>query len=282
MKNAKPLTKGHQPKIERKALKRKAKRSKITAENQQNGQNVVLQMFQTMTHFFPLPFDKMRSREDYRQKSDYQLAELLMAGIAMFIFKEGSRNAFNNDRFDFKFKKNSEKVFKMRLPFLPTVNDVMRQGASNELEELKKGMIRLLLEKKVLHKFRDRRKWFLVAVDATGVASFEEKHCEHCLHKTSKKGKVSYFHNVLEAKLIFSNGFSISLGTTFLENPFDTEKQDCELKAFKRLASNLKKWYPRLPISIVADGLYPNQTFFKICQDNQWPFIVTFKEGNLP
>lgn len=150
----------------------------------------------------------MREIEDYRKKSDYQLAELVMAGIAMFIFKEGSRNAFNNDRFDVKFQKNYEKIFKMRLPHMDTVNDVMRQLAENELEELKKGMIRILLEKKVLHKFRFLKKWFLVAVDATGVSSFDEKHCEQCLHKTSKNGKVTYFHNVLEAKLIFSNGFS--------------------------------------------------------------------------
>jgi beta-galactosidase beta subunit len=43
-------------------------------------------------------FDKMREIEDYRKKSDYQLAELRTRSIAMFIFKEGSRNAFNNDR----------------------------------------------------------------------------------------------------------------------------------------------------------------------------------------
>jgi hypothetical protein len=68
--------------------------------------------------------------------------------------------------------------------------------------------------------------------------------------------------------LICSNGFSISLGTSFLENPEEYEKQDCELKAFKRLASQLKKWYPRWERSIAADGLYPNQTFFNICRDN--------------
>jgi hypothetical protein len=55
----------------------------------------------------------------------------------------------------------------------------------------------------------------MVAVDATGVGRTDEKHCEHCLHKTSKNGKTTYFHNVLAAKLICSNGFSISLGTSF-------------------------------------------------------------------
>jgi hypothetical protein len=36
--------------------------------------------------------------------------------------------------------------------------------------------------------------------------SFSEKHCDHCLSKTSKNGKTTWFHNVLEAKLVCSNG----------------------------------------------------------------------------
>ncbi|MBF0299443.1 MAG: hypothetical protein HQK51_12030, partial [Oligoflexia bacterium] len=32
----------------------------------------------------------------------------------------------------------------------------------------------------------------------------------------------------------------------------------------------------------VADGLYPNQTIFSICENNGWGFIFTFKDGNLP
>ncbi|MCP4106142.1 MAG: hypothetical protein GY749_11480 [Desulfobacteraceae bacterium] len=55
-----------------------------------------------------------------------------------------------------------------------------------------------------------------------------------------------------------------------------------QLKAFVRLAENLKKEYPCLPICIIADGLYPNQTFFDICKKNGWARIVTFKDGNLP
>jgi len=112
---------------------------------------------------------------------------------------------------------------------------------------------------------------------------FSEKHCDKCLTKTSKNGKTTWFHNVLEAKLVCSNGFSISLGTEWIENPEgDFEKQDCEQKAFRRLAKKLKKLFPQLPICITADGLYPNQTFFSICKNNNWRLIVTFEDGNLP
>ena len=31
----------------------------------------------------------------------------------------------------------------------------------------------------------------------------------------------------------------------------------------------------------MGDGLYPNDTIFKICNSNKWDFIFTFKDGNL-
>ncbi|CAB5508475.1 hypothetical protein AZO1586I_2750, partial [Bathymodiolus thermophilus thioautotrophic gill symbiont] len=67
-------------------------------------------------------------------------------------------------------------------------------------------------------------------------------------------------------------------------NPSDKEydKQDCERKAFTRLAARLKQDFPRLPILILADGLYPYEGFFMTCKSNNWSYIVTFKEGNLP
>ncbi len=37
------------------------------------------------------------------------------------------------------------------------------------------------------------------------------------------------------------------------------------MKAFIRLAEKLKKLYPRLPILLLTDGLYPNDTVFNTC-----------------
>jgi hypothetical protein len=56
----------------------------------------------------------MQEFEDCRKNKiiNWQ-AEIITASIAMFLFKEGSRNAFNNDSNERKFKKNSEKVFKI-------------------------------------------------------------------------------------------------------------------------------------------------------------------------
>ena len=86
-------------------------------------------------------------------------------------------------------------------------------------------------------------------------------HCEHCLKRTINKGtkdeKTYYYHNVLEAKIVLGDNLIVSIATEFIENEKkDVKKQDCERKAFKRLAAKIKKDYPRLPICILGDSLY--------------------------
>lgn len=225
----------------------------------------------------------LREIEDYRRKSEYELAEIITACIAMHLFKSGSRNAFNNQRNEAKFKKNYEKLFRLKLPHPDTVDNVIRQLPEDVFETLKKKMISALLDKKCFHKYRYLGKWFTIAIDGTGNVSFDHEHCSQCLHSKSKKGKITYFHNVLEAKLVTPNGFSISLETEWIENPVNEyDKQDCERKAFTRLAEKLKKDYPRLDICLLVDGLYPYKGFFETCLLNHWAFIATFKDGCLP
>jgi len=244
---------------------------------------MVCELFKTIHHFFPDLFEQLRQIEDCRSRSDYALSEILMAAIALFIFQQGSRNAFNNLRQEAKFAKHDRRLFKLRLPHLDTVHRVLCRLPDEPLEQLKQWLVKSLLEKKALHKYRLFGRYFVVAIDATGTMSFAERHCEQCLHQTSKTGKTTYFHTVLEAKLITANGLAISLATEWIANPLtDYEKQDCERKAFVRLAAKLKQLYPRLPICLTADGLYPDQGFFETCRANHWAFILTFQDGNLP
>jgi len=89
-----------------------------------------------------------------------------------------------------------------------------------------------------------------------------------------KNGKVTYLYPVFEAKLVSETGFCISLATDPIaigwiinDNDKAYDKQDCELKAFKRLAQKLKKAFSRLPICILADALYANDPVMSICKE---------------
>jgi len=59
-------------------------------------------------------------------------------------------------------------------------------------------------------------------------------------------------------------------------------KQDCEIKAFKRMAEKLKKTFPRLPIVLLMDSLYASKSVMDICKENNWDYIIRFKDGSIP
>lgn len=174
------------------------------------------------------------------------------------------------------------------LPHYVTINEFLSKMDTGELEKLRGQMIHALLRRR---KFEDARllgKYWMVIFDATGLFHFKERHCPHCLKKVLNKGtkeeQTVYYHHVLEAKLVLGDGFVVSIGTEFIENEDeDVAKNDCETKAFKRLADRLKKEYPRLNACVLADSLYASEPVFKKCaEDNGWHFLIRYKDGSIP
>jgi len=225
---------------------------------------------------------------DKRKGSAYELSEIITGCIAMFVFKETSRNAFNQDRDEENFRDNYLKIFKKELPHMDTVNRVISQLNLKEIESIKQTFVAGLIEQRIFRGFKLLDKYYTIAIDGTGINSYKENNAEQNLtYKISKNGVTNYFSHVVEAKLVTSSGFSISTGSEWVTNQSETgidkefDKQDCEQRAFGRLAQQVKEDYPRLPICIIADGLYPNKTFMKTCQDNGWAYIVVLKDKSL-
>jgi hypothetical protein len=75
-------------------------------------------------------------------------------------------------------------------------------------------------------------------------------------------------------------GFSIA--TVFIENKEEYNKQDCETKAFYRLAEILKERFSRLQMCLLFDGLYLNQNVMDICNKYGWEYYITLKDGSAP
>jgi len=102
-----------------------------------------------------------------------------------------------------------------------------------------------------------------------------------------------YLHQVLEAKLLGPGDLVLSVGSEFIENAdvqstpgqrrsAEAVKQDCELKAFIRLAPVVKKEFPQLRLCLSVDGLYACGRFFQTCQDYHWSYVCVFKPTVLP
>jgi hypothetical protein len=168
-----------------------------------------------------------------------------------------------------------------RFPHGDTLEATFSNLEAEQIQAVVTGMTETLIRKKVLYSYRLFGMYFIVAIDGTGTISFSHRHCPHCLTRTHN-GKTLYYHPVLEAKLITSIGFAFSLMTEFIENPATkATKQDCELKAFYRLAERLKARFPRLPILLSMDGLFAGGPTFDLCRKYRWKFMIVLKDDDL-
>ncbi len=173
------------------------------------------------------------------------------------------------------------------LPHYVTINEFLSKMDTGELEKLRSQMVHALLRRRKFEQARLLGKYWMVIFDATGLFHFKERHYPHCLKKVLNKGtkeeRTVYYHHVLEAKLVLGDGFVVSIGTEFIENEHeDVPKNDCETKAFKRLAEKLKKDYPRLKMCVLADSLYASEPVFETCGKKGWHFLIRYKDGSIP
>ena len=59
-------------------------------------------------------------------------------------------------------------------------------------------------------------------------------------------------------------------------------KQDCELKASKRMLPRFREKYPRLPVRIIADSLYPSIGLIELCEEENLEYIFVLKDKKIP
>jgi hypothetical protein len=214
----------------------------------------------------------------------YPLPSLLFTGTLMFLGRLGARRQVthllgHNGAVAALF----QALFGVAtMPHGDTLNVTFRRLDPDQGQAVVTGLVRTLIRKKVLDPYRLLGRYFVVAIDGTGRLTFPERHCPHCLTVTHH-GQTTYYHPVLEAKLVCPNGLVISLLTEFIENPGENPtKQDCELAAFYRLARRLKQAFPRLPICLSLDGLFAGGPTLTICEGYDWKCLITLQDGDIP
>lgn len=255
--------------------------------------NDIKEFLKIQAHYFPDLIHDIKKIMDARNHSyiTYEIEVIIFVMILKNICSIESMQEMNEVFNEDTCVKNIYKVLGLEekdyLPHYVTINECLSRLEHQELEKIRKKMIYSLIRKRSFEQGKFLGEKWLVIVDATQLFSFREKHCDHCLTKTIHRGteeeKTIYYHQVLEAKLVLGEGMVISLATEFIENSRkDATKQDCELNSFKRLAGNVKKEYPRLPICLLADSLYASGTVFEICRKNKWEFLIRYKEGSIP
>lgn len=250
----------------------------------------------SIRHFWPSLSVWLKDLADTRMQElvIYDRRFLLWWGILIFLLRLGSRR-----QLDYQLRDSETHVLdnvnrlagtaQESLPVHKTLDHFLGHVGSPALGRLLSLCVRRLIRMKALDHMRLGR-FFVVGLDGSGHLRFSKPHCPACL--TRKQGDtVLYFHHVLEAKIVDPSGFALSIGSEFIDNADrsnydlhwnDTVKQDCELKAFTRIASQLKHRYPQTPLCISGDSIYACGTGFQTCKDHGWAFVFVFKEGRTP
>jgi len=227
-----------------------------------------------------------------REACDYSNAALAWTAILMYAGRLGARRQIKyllntaraRDRLGALCHEAVEAV-----PHGDTVDDYLVATAPAAVEAIPQAMVRALLEARRLEPFRLLGKYYLASVDLSGhlyLGDTPSAFTEGCLTRTTEDGRTLHYRPVCEAKLITRTGLALSIGSEFVENPPDlnpdTDAQDSELPAARRLFPRLKRAFGGFAFCALLDARYCNETGFVLCQENDWRFIITLKEGSLP
>ena len=165
-------------------------------------------------------------------------------------------------------------------PVNQTLEYLLEKTGAPPFAGLRQRMVQRLIRMKALDAARLLGR-FIVLIGGTGYLVFSHRHCDNCL--TQRHGETTlYMHQVLEAKLLGPSGTVISIATEFIDNSDasgsaagasrEQIKQDCELKALRRLLAKLRAAFPRLRICLCGDGLYAcGEGFQREACRGSWP-----------
>ncbi len=262
--------------------------SKTVEEEQAEREEAVTEQLRIMRNLLPNLLKRLSKIDDPRnpKKCKHKLTVIMIYGILTFVFQMSSRREANREMTRPMFMENLQLYFP-ELKDLPHNDTLMRLLSQIEVEEIENAhleLIRRFIRKK---KFRNYLidKCYPVAIDGTQKFVRREIWSEECQERKLKDGSKQYYVYVLEANLVFYNGMSIPLMSEFLsytEGDRDNDKQDCETRAFHRLSQRLKQEFPRLPLMVLLDGLYPNGPIMEHCIKNKWQYMIVLKDNSLP
>ena len=223
------------------------------------------------------------------KKIKHKLTCLLLYGILGFVLQVASRREANRELSRPVFRENLLLLFPdlEKIPHHDTLKRLLNRIDVEQIQEAQMEIVRSLIGKKKFDNYLIEG-CYPIAIDGTQKLLSSTLWDAHYLERQvgdEKNKREQYYLCVVEANLVFSNGMSIPLMSEFLDyqqGDSGREKQDCELRAFYRLAERVHRAFPRLPIMLLLDGLYPCGPAIQVCIKNKWQFMIVLQDNSLP
>jgi len=260
--------------------------------------DAVSQQVKVYRSMLPVLLKRLSTIKDPRnpRKLRHKLTALMIYGILCFAFQMSSRREANREMTRPVLEANLRRLFPDldALPHSDTLARLLARIDVQKIEQAHLDMIRTLIRGKKFRRYLIKG-CYPIAIDGTQKFTRAECWDAECLERkvrgqkdadpNSEPEPKQYYVYVLEANLAFQNGMVIPLLSEVLsdsEGDSERNKQDCEQKAFHRLAHRLKACFSHLPILLLLDGLYPNGPIMELCRQHHWDFMIVLQDHSLP
>lgn len=252
----------------------------------------------TIFHYVPEILKYIDEIKEPRKRLDYTMRYLIMSEILMFL-SEGKSQRFTETAYtETKYLENIGKIIKediKKIPDAEIYTNVFSRIGKEEIEKFQYKINYHMIRNKVYEGSKILGKYNLV-LDAT---RFQKSHYEINKEWLSEtiEGKTTWYLSILELKLV-ANNMAISIMNEMIKNgdkkkdneteeeiahkSIEEVKQDCELNASKRILPKFRESYPRLPVRIIADSLYPSIGLIELCEKENLEYIFVLKDKKIP
>ncbi len=226
-------------------------------------------------HFMKLP-------EKRQGDIEHTMHDCMMSGFTMMFYQDPSLLQFQRRLQEGTHKNNLNTLFDVQsIPKDTQMRDVIDEVDSVEHEPIFEEFFRPLQRGKYLEGYRVLDKYYIISMDGSGYFSSEKIQCPGCLEKKTKRVKVRYEHQILQAALMHPDKRQvIPLAPEEIRNTDGTKKQDCEINAGKRLVEKIRLSHPKLPIIIVADSLHSKQPLIEKLKEKDMRYVLVAKEDD--
>jgi len=242
----------------------------------------------------------------------YSKDAIMKAALAIFLFREGSGNKFNNDCHDDDEKYSKANMAKFIdapencVPVIKTIETFIQDLEKQSINNLMLAFFKDLQQSNFFKQHPQIKPgaFFLLAADCTHTHTYDHPHhvdaqgendCDCCLKRVYNKGtekeKTRWLHSVLVFSFIFECGLKLPIYSHpirakqvigFETASEDSHKQECEIVALKYALPIIREAFPRMKIVLLLDGLYANRPVLRLAEEYRCGYIIVRKEGCLP
>jgi hypothetical protein len=223
------------------------------------------------------------------KKLKHKLTVLLIYGVLTFVYQQTSRREANRTMTRPMFVENLKLLFPEleSIPHNDTLYRLLERIDVSQIAAAHLDVIRRFIANKKFRKYLIAN-CYPIAIDGSQKLVRDNQWTEQTLQREVQVAdgtKLQHYVYVLEANLAFHNGMTIPLMSEFLsytDGVSGNSKQDCEQKAFHRLAQRLRREFSHLPVMVLLDGLYPNGPILARCRKLHLDFMIVLQDASLP